>query len=345
MGAQKRMRDAKKASANKNSKTNGEAATKNKTAKTMPEVVNLHPIQQEKIDMAKGLLEKNKSAYLAMQTGTGKTTSIGLLMLSCSVVEQKKIPALNICAFPSLSLIDEAKKKIGFTIVPFHGKLTLELGRHLCNAVDGAVISIAVTHTWLREMLKSKEKKSGGQPSLIKFLQCINCPALRLFIDEAHKLSGNGIWATKLHEIKETFDLSIVLASATPELDKAKYKSNVMSMLSFPSAPKLKVEEAIVECTDTEKATLVAALCKLPLPQSETIELKSPLSKSDISKQLGDELNDMTTPHHRQHAVPRAAERRAEDEACPNPRLQGDGEPRRERSREADASRRQRGVR
>ena len=73
MGAQKRMRDAKKAkeAAADNANADGEAAAKKaaketaKKAAEMPPKVNLHPIQQEKVDMAKSLLEKNKSAYLA----------------------------------------------------------------------------------------------------------------------------------------------------------------------------------------------------------------------------------------------------------------------------------------
>ena len=246
-------------------------------------VVPLDKMQKTMVDKALGKLANGEAVYLASPPGSGKSTLMGLLM-EPSV---KDAPTLNIVAVPTATLIDEAKEKIDLTLAPFYHGLNDTLTMMLTKAEDGDEISIGVTHTWLRAKL-SASKEAPKAPELVSFLAKVGAPRVRLLIDEAHKLCSNGKWATALGEVKEkVLDLSLVLASGTPQMDKRKCKANAAAMLGLPFDA---VERALITCTKEEEAAFMKAHCPLPEPERHTVPLKP---KKKFWDAVTDELGDL----------------------------------------------------
>jgi hypothetical protein len=246
-------------------------------------VVPLDSMQKTMVDTALDKLANDEAVYLASPPGSGKTTLMGLLM-EASV---KDAPTLNIFAAPTAALVDEAKQKIDLTLAPFHHGLNDTLTMMLTKAEDGDEISIGVTHTWLRAKL-SASKEAPKEPELVSFLAKVGGASVRLLIDEAHKLCSNGKWATALGEVKEkVLDLSLVLASGTPQMDKRKCKANAAAMLGLPFDA---VERALITCSKEEEAAFMAAHCPLPEPERHTVALKP---KKKFWEAVADELGDL----------------------------------------------------
>ena len=202
----------------------------------------MHPIHQQAMGQVRTAVDVHGGAYLEAATGSGKTTHIPALFLSCTA----EGAVLNMVVMPSVALINEMAPHIPTSVPPPlspFGDAAKEsaLRGLLDNAQPGETVAVMVTHDFLRKKLKPTKKCPYHDLKL--FLRDVGKPAtLNLLIDEGHHFCANPEWGELLATARSKTNVRLVLVSATSKLDKPKQLTAAAGMLGV--APAVLKEEA-----------------------------------------------------------------------------------------------------
>jgi len=271
--------DMTKTYTKKTDKTKTDIESDMKKTDTLDMPVKLHAVQEAVF--ARCLPKLHGGAlYIVGEPGCGKSVLLNCFNNRAHHPQQGGV--LNIYAFPSVSLISEMKKKIGFTIEPpFRSTQESRVRLLLTPSAKHPhpLVSIGVTHEFIRGMVK--------KGTLRTFLEngMGNPAAVNLIIDEAHSMLSNPKWAAGVSAVRsdlrfktsDKINLNVILASGTPKLECRKIKAAAATMLGAVDAQGiLDVDAAVVEFTKAEVDSFRGSYPRLPPPRIIKKTLRAP---------------------------------------------------------------------
>ena len=254
----------------------------------------MHPIHQQAMAQVRTAVDAHGGAYLEAATGSGKTTHIPALFLSCTA----EGAVLNMVVMPSVALIDEMAPHIPTSVPPPlspFGDAAKEsaLRGLLDNAQPGETVAVMVTHDFLRKKLKPT--KMYPYHDLKLFLRDVGKPAtLNLLIDEGHHFCANPEWGELLATARSKTNVRLVLVSATSKLDKPKQLAAAAGMLGV--APAVLKEEARVSLTPADVEQFKRDTSVLPLPDpgwNTSVTLARAYPNDGLATLLHEPLKDL----------------------------------------------------